>query len=128
MGKLMILFTLFRRGTEISNVERWKKHQIDGNIVGGFILALVAAAKAFGYEFPIDEASALIVGGSVVAIVNVVLTTITSKRVGLLPEKPNSTSDSEQPQKLPGGEADMPKDSKPDNRQEDADRENLYFG
>ena len=87
MEKLLALFALLRKGGEVTDVEKWKKHQIDANILGGVLLALVAVAKAFGYELPVTDDVALSIGGGIVAAVNVILTAITSKRAGLLPAK-----------------------------------------
>lgn len=107
MGKLFALLALFRKGAEISDVEKWKSHQISGNVFGGFILALVAVLKVFGYELPVDEDTALLIGGGIVALVNVLLTAATSKRAGILPAKaePSGASDSAVAQDVPIVEA-----------------------
>ena len=86
--KLKSLYDLFRKGQELANAESWKRHQIKANVLGGFILALVALIKVFGYELPVDENTAMSVAGGIIAIVNVVLTITTSKKVGL-PAKPD---------------------------------------
>lgn len=96
MNKMFAFVNLLRKGAEISDGEKWKKRQIDANIFGGFIIALVTVAKAFGYELPVDEEVAYTIGGGIVAMVNVVLTSVTSKKAGILPAKSedNSGSDS----------------------------------
>jgi len=81
--KIKAFWSLFQKGKEVTNPEKWKNHQITGNIVGGFILAIVAAAKGMGYELPIDESSAYQIGGGIVAIANILLVITTSKKVGL---------------------------------------------
>lgn len=86
--KLKSLYDLFRKGQELANAENWKKHQIKANVLGGFILAVVALIKVFGYELPVDENTAMSVAGGIIAIVNVILTITTSKKVGL-PAKPD---------------------------------------
>lgn len=83
MGKFFALMALLRKGSEISEVEKWKQRQITANMVGGLILAIVAALKAFGYELPVEDDVAYSIGGGIVAVVNVVLTAVTSKRAGL---------------------------------------------
>lgn len=101
MNKLFAFVNLLRKGAEISDGEKWKKRQIDANIFGGFVLALVAVVKAFGMELPVDEDTAYTIGGGIVAIVNVILTAATSKKAGILPEKrDNGGSDSNGPQGL----------------------------
>lgn len=87
MDKLMALFGLLRKGAEVADAEKWKAHQITGNMIGGVLLAAVFAAKAYGYDLPMDEESAVALGGGIVAGFNVVFTAITSKRAGLLPAK-----------------------------------------
>lgn len=86
--KLKSLYDLFRKGQELANAESWKNHQIKANVLGGFILAVIALIKVFGYELPVDENTAMSVAGGIIAIVNVILTVITSKKVGL-PAKPD---------------------------------------
>ena len=81
--KLKSLYDLFRKGQELANAESWKNHQIKANVLGGFILAIVALIKVFGYELPVDENTAMSVAGGIIAIVNVILTITTSKKVGL---------------------------------------------
>lgn len=89
MEKLSLLFQLFRKGSEVSNPEKWKQHQIDANAVGGIILLIAALLKTFfDIHLPMDDATALSIGGGIIAMVNVGLTAITSKRAGLLPAKP----------------------------------------
>lgn len=86
--KLKLFYDLFRKGQELGNAEIWKNRQVTANILGGFILATVALIKAFGYELPIDENTAMSIAGGAIAIINVVLTLTTSKKVGL-PAKPD---------------------------------------
>lgn len=83
MEKLMSFFSLFRKGSEVADPTKWKKHQVSANMVGGVILAIVAVARSYGYKLPIDDATALTIGGGIVAIVNVVLTVVTSTKAGL---------------------------------------------
>lgn len=86
--KLKLFYDLFRKGQELANAEVWKGRQVKANILGGFILAIVALIKAFGHELPVDENAAMSIAGGIIAIVNVVLTLTTSKKVGL-PAKPD---------------------------------------
>lgn len=95
--KLGAFWNLFRRGQEVSDPALWKAKQVTGNMMGAVILALVAVAKGFGYELPMDNETALLIGGGFVAIGNVVLTIITSKRAGLPLKEPQPFSESNNP-------------------------------
>jgi hypothetical protein len=81
--KLKAGYEVLQRGKEVSDPALWKAGQITGNAVGGLILALVALAGAFGYELPVDNEDALIIGGAIVSIFNIVLTMVTTKKIGL---------------------------------------------
>jgi hypothetical protein len=82
-NKLKALFAVFRQGAAVANPKAWKQGQITATILGGFFMALVTAAKAFGYDIPLDNDTALAVAGGLVAGANWILTIVTSKHVGL---------------------------------------------
>lgn len=88
MGKLLALWRLFQKGNEVSDPAKWKNGQITVNAIGAVLLGAVELARAFGYEVPITEAQSLAIGGGVIAVVNIVLTVITSARVGLPAKDP----------------------------------------
>lgn len=81
------LFNLLRVGSELRAAVLAKNLQNITNALGALILIAVQVAKGFGYPLPIDEGMALSIAGGFVAVVNVILTTISSKKVGVLPEK-----------------------------------------
>ncbi len=83
MKKLMALFSLFRKGNELANAEKWKSHQITSTMLAMFLLACVQTAKVFGYELPVDENTATAIGAGILGVVNVVLSVVTSKRAGI---------------------------------------------
>ncbi len=83
MNKLSAMWSLFHKGEELANADKWKQHQITTTVLAGFILALVQVAGAFGYALPIDSSTATAIGAGIIGFVNVILTIITSKRVGL---------------------------------------------
>jgi hypothetical protein len=64
VSKLIAIVDLFRKGSEVSNKEAWKKGQITATALGGVLIA-----------------------GGIIVIVNFVGTLITSSSVGILPEK-----------------------------------------
>ncbi|MDY7537691.1 hypothetical protein QN372_00880 [Undibacterium sp. RTI2.1] len=86
--KLGAFINLFRKGSEVANVEAWKTGQITGTVVGALIIAIVNVAASLGHSLPIDVDTANLIGGGIVAAANVVLTATTSTRAGLLPAKP----------------------------------------
>ena len=83
MGKLFALFRLFRKGNEVANPEGWKNGQVTVNTVAAFLAALLAAANAFGYRLPVSDDAVLSIAGGLFALANVIVTIITSKRVGI---------------------------------------------
>jgi hypothetical protein len=98
-AKLGSYMDLFRKGSEVANVEKWKSHQITGTMVAGVLIALINLAKVYGYDLPIgittDDLNQLGVG--IIAVANIMLTCTTSKRAGLLPAKPDVSIGSDVP-------------------------------
>ena len=89
MNKLSALFRLFRKGNEVVNPEGWKNGQITANTIAGLLAALLATSSAFGYSLPVSDDALMSIAGGVFALVNVVITIITSKRAGLPEVPPN---------------------------------------
>lgn len=86
--KIKAGWNVLHAGECVADPYLWKKHQINSNMLAAFIVAVVSALKAFGnVEIPLDEKSAMAIGGGVLAIVNVVLTMATSDKIGM-PAKP----------------------------------------
>lgn len=83
MSKLAALFQLFRKGSEVSNVEAWKTGQITANAVAALLASVVAVARAFGVAVDIADADLAAIAGGVFAACNVIVTAVTSKRAGL---------------------------------------------
>lgn len=83
MEKLSALLALFRKGVEVSDPTKWREMQVTVNALGAALLALVEVLRAFGIVVPITEAQSLALGGGVIAVVNIVLTIIASRDVGL---------------------------------------------
>jgi hypothetical protein len=99
LEKISAFWNLFRQGEAVADPRLWKTRQITVTAVAGFLMALVATAKALGYEIPFDQDAANAVGAGVIAVANVVLTLISSKTVGVLPpvrpsDPPSAPSDS----------------------------------
>lgn len=83
--KLKVIFDLFRVGGEIENAAAAKNFQNLTNAIGALLLLVVQVASWFHLTLPIDQATAMAIAGGIVAVLNVVLTTISSQKVGLLP-------------------------------------------
>lgn len=83
MSKLAALFRLFRKGSEVADVEKWKSRQITANMLVALLAALVAVARAFGVAVDIADADLAAIAGGVFAAGNVIVTAVTSKRAGL---------------------------------------------
>lgn len=85
--KINAVINLFRKGSEISNVELWKNGGISVAALAAVLGALIQFGDAFGIHFAIapEQLNGLAIG--VVSLVGVVLPVITSKRAGLLPAK-----------------------------------------
>lgn len=80
--KLKLFFQLLHKGSEVADVEKWKKRQIQSAQIVFLLGVLVALAKAYGYDVPMSEADQASVGVALYAIINWVLTAVTSKRAG----------------------------------------------
>lgn len=91
MNKLFAAFKVYKKGQSVSNPESWKNGQITGSILAGFLGALVALAKAYGYELPVSDEQLVTIGAGIVAVVGLFLnptaTVVSSDKVGV------STSD-----------------------------------
>lgn len=99
--KLGAFFRVLRVGNEVADPDKWMKRQADGNKVGLLILAVLGLAKAYGYNFPMSDNDALILGGAIVSIWNIVLTTVSSHKTGLLPAKPDAVGQPALPSPAP---------------------------
>ena len=91
MQKLLAVLALFRQGNVVANAAAWKNRQITVTALGAFLLALIHVLKAFGVEIPVDEEIANTIAAGVLAVFNIVLTLVTTDKVGL-PSKPDEVS------------------------------------
>jgi hypothetical protein len=89
IAEFKAFFTLFQEGKELTNSKVWKNRQNAGNGVIAVLTACAVIANGFGYEIHVDDETLQAAGmgiAAVVAIVNNVLTTITSSKVGVKPK------------------------------------------
>ncbi|BBB61916.1 hypothetical protein UNDKW_3643 [Undibacterium sp. KW1] len=87
LEKVNAVINLFRKGSEVSNVEAWKNRGISVAALAAAMGALAQFGDAFGIHVAItpEQLNGLAVG--IVTLVGIVLPVITSKRAGLLPAK-----------------------------------------
>jgi hypothetical protein len=69
---------LIYKGYELSNAAAWKNVQNAINIIAGILFVVIQS-----YQLPIDKDTVNLLAGGIVAVVNIVLTVVTSKKVGL---------------------------------------------
>lgn len=83
MNKISALWNLFKVGQSVSDPSKWKSRQITVTVLGAVILAVVNLLAAFGMSIPVDTETANAIAGGIIAIVNVILTLITTDKIGV---------------------------------------------
>jgi uncharacterized membrane protein len=83
LEKVSALWSLFRKGEAVADPAKWKSRQVTSTMLAALLIAAVQLAKAFGYEVPIDNESAMAIAGGIIAVFNTVFTIITSKHAGV---------------------------------------------
>jgi len=95
MKKLLAFFSVLKKGRQVANPAAWKAGQITGSVLAGLLGAVVALAKVYGYELPLNDEQLLAIGSAIVAIVGLFLspaiTVASTEKVGL-PAKTESGS------------------------------------
>lgn len=66
--KLKDFYALFTAGQSVANAIKLKKVQVYGGAFAGFLGAVVAIAKAFGYDLPISDEQLVQLGGAAATI------------------------------------------------------------
>jgi hypothetical protein len=100
MNSIAALWNAMRIGAELNDPALWKNRQQFGNKLGLLILALLGVGKALGYDITqyVDQDTALIFGGFIATVWNIVLTYATTKKIGLgVPPEPAPTVQDGQP-------------------------------
>jgi Mg2+ and Co2+ transporter CorA len=89
MNQVNIL-DLFRKGYSIANAASWKDRQNKINSLSVIVSIVVAVASLFGYNIQIDPSQLTLILGWIVGaygMFNMVITTVTSTKAGILPQK-----------------------------------------
>lgn len=83
MNKIAALWALFRKGEEIANAAKWKNGTITANALAAVVLALGMVGNAFGLDSGVNNESAAAIGGGLLALGNIVMHIVTSRKIGL---------------------------------------------
>lgn len=78
---------VFKAGKVVADPAKWKTHQVSVNQVVALLAALVATAKAFGYDIHMDNETVAAVGAGVFALVNWVFTVATTDKIGVFGQR-----------------------------------------
>ena len=87
MNKLMAIWSLIGQGRQVADPVFWKKVQSVGQpALASLLIGIIAILKGTKYEIQIDDATLGLIAGGLFAVVNWVLTHITtSKNIDILP-------------------------------------------
>jgi hypothetical protein len=86
MNKLSAFWQLFKAGQCITDAAKWKNRQITATALAAVLLAGINLLAAFGYAMPVDPETANAIAAGIIAVVNTVLTVITTDKVGFKDE------------------------------------------
>jgi hypothetical protein len=101
METISALWKAMQIGAEIDNPALWKNRQEFGNKLGALILALIPLLKLVHVDVSqyVDTQTALIFGGFIATVWNIVLTRATSKKIGFgVPPEPAPVVQDGQPE------------------------------
>lgn len=88
MKKLMAFWVLLKAGKRVSDPALWKTRQITVTALAAALWAAVHAASAMGVDIPVDEDTVNELAVGIIAIANVVLTLVTTNKIGIDGERP----------------------------------------
>lgn len=84
---LLNILRFFNKGEIISNPSQWKFGQLAITILASIILIIVNILAVFGYSLPVDTEAANAISVAIITIANLVLTVVTTDKIGLNPNK-----------------------------------------
>lgn len=85
--KIANVLSLFRVGNSVADPALWKSGAITVSILAPVLMKLNDTLVAFGVNTGISDATASDLAVGIVAIVNIIVTLISSKTVGVMPAK-----------------------------------------
>ena len=83
MKRLIALLELFRVGKMVADPLKWKRRQITATMLIPVISAVLDLSRTYGYDIPLDHDQIVTLSTLLLMVVNIVLTVITSVRVGI---------------------------------------------
>jgi len=83
INKIKMLWEVVQLGKSVADPEKWKKKQIQVNVLGGLFIGVAQLAKAFNYDIYLDEDTATTIAAAVIAAFNWYWTLATSTKVGV---------------------------------------------
>jgi hypothetical protein len=98
IDKIKSALNLFRVGSAVANVNAWKTGQITGRVLTGFILSLLAALRAFGYDLQITDDQAQSIAAAIFSVwlcVDGLLHITTNPNIGIPASSPAAETDNE---------------------------------
>lgn len=81
--KITTALNVLKKGQVVADPAKWKGRQVTTTVLVSFLWAVIEAARAFGYEIPVDAEAVDSIAVGVIAVVNVMLTYTTSDKVGV---------------------------------------------
>jgi hypothetical protein len=79
---LKAAWNVLQAGGVVADPAKWKKRQISANQLAGVFGASALFMRSIGYDLHLDDATTVAVAGGVLALVNWLLTVITTDKVG----------------------------------------------
>ena len=86
--KIKALFAVFKTGEMVADPKLWKLGQIGAGALAAFLIAVVSAARMFGYDLHISDEDLLKVAGGVIALLSAfqpIATVVSTDKLGLRP-------------------------------------------
>ncbi len=85
--KVAAIFGLFRVGQSVANPAAWKTGAITVSLLLPVFMQLRTVMQAFGIDLGLSDETVTALAGGFVAGINVLVTLVSSKTVGVLPAK-----------------------------------------
>ena len=86
IGKIKAFWALFQAGQRVADAAKWKTRQIEVTALAAVLWGAIHVAESFGIEVPVGGETVDAVAVGVIALVNGVLTVITTNKIGLQPK------------------------------------------
>ena len=84
------IISVLQSGDIIEHPTKWKNVQNLTNAIVGILSVIISVLKGLGYHIPISNDQIIVVAGGIASVMfglNILLTTVSSEKVGILPKK-----------------------------------------